>query len=122
MKALIPLTSLALLSACATPGGPPAYSAEATTFTGYVRFSDNEFQLYPRQAQVDTAFSRPCLSGALPRDLMRSARSDLSGQQVEFTGRTAPWAGRIVSHEGVDITNTCGGDFVLLADTVRVIR
>ena len=121
MKALLPLAGLMLLAGCATTPTPD-YAAGATAFTGYVRFSDDEFQLYPREAQVRTPFSRPCLSGALPRDAMRTARTDLSGQKVEFTGRTVAWTGAVIDREGINITNTCGGAFVLLADDVRVIR
>ena len=112
----------AMLSACATTPQTPVYEAAATTFTGYVVFTDNEFQLYPREAQIRTPFSRPCLSGALPRDAMWVARTDMSGQRVTFTGHTAPWTGKTITHEASDIRNTCGGAFVLLADDVEVLR
>jgi hypothetical protein len=120
--AIIAASAMLTLGACATAPSGPVYSAEATQFTGYVLFNDGEFQLYPREAQVRTPFSRPCLSGALPLNAMRAARQDLSGQKVTFTGRAVAWEGRVIDRDGVNVTNTCGGDFVLLADDVEVIR
>jgi hypothetical protein len=121
-KYLIGLAALTLAGCASTP--PGAFDPAATSFTGYVRFTEGEFQLYEREAQVRAPFSRPCVSGALPRDAQRSAAGDLSGQKVTFTGRAVAWptgeAG--LEHEGSTIRNTCGGSHVILAQTVSVIR
>jgi hypothetical protein len=97
----------------------------ATTFTGWVKVSGREFQLYSRQQQLNAPFARPCVSGALPRDLQRSSQ-DLAGTQVTFTGRAVPWASRgdaaVLMYEGSRISNDCGGEFVIQADSVRVLR
>lgn len=124
MKAFVipAIAAASLLSACATATAPADYRPTATEFTGYIVFNEEEFQLYPREAQIRTPFSRPCLSGALPLNQQRAARQDLPGQKVTISGRTAAWAGRTITHEGVDIRNTCGGPFVLLGDDVTVLR
>jgi len=89
------LTTAALaLSACASTGPSSntySYAATDTAFTGWVRFSNGEFQLYGDEDQVLQPFSRPCVSGAASRDEMRQAVQDLGGQKVRITGRTVPW-------------------------------
>lgn len=125
MKIALILSAAALaLTACATTPAQTAFDPSASSFTGYVRFTEGEFQLYAREAQVRAPFSRPCVSGALPRNAQRSAASDTGGQKVTFTGRAAPWpqgqAG--LDHQGSNIRNTCGGDFVILAETISIIR
>ncbi|MBB5747140.1 hypothetical protein [Brevundimonas variabilis] len=123
-------TSLALaasvlaLSACA-PGlqaTPEAYAATDTVFEGWLRFSGEEFQLNARQDQVLQPLARPCLSGALPRDLQRQARQDLNGQRVRITGQNRAWSddlpGRRIDQQGSNIRNECGAAFVILADRI----
>jgi hypothetical protein len=123
MKIAISLAAALTLTACASTPPGPAFDPAATSFTGYVRFADGEFQLYERQIQVERPFSRPCVSGVLPRNAQEAARGDLSGQKVTFTGRAVAWAGRTgLNHEGSVISNTCGGDHVILAQTVSVLR
>ncbi|GAA0635581.1 hypothetical protein [Brevundimonas lenta] len=124
---LLPAIGFLALTACATTPTPPAsFDPAATSFTGWVRFTDGEFQLFEREVQVRNEFSRPCVSGALPLDLQRTARRDLSGQMVTFTGRAVSWADRStptgLTHEASIIRNTCGGDYVILAESVSVIR
>ncbi|HYC97986.1 hypothetical protein [Brevundimonas sp.] len=122
MKIVVALAAVAL-TACASIPEPAAFDPAATSFTGYVRFTEGEFQLYEREAQVQAPFARPCVSGALPRDAQRSA-AEMSGQKVTFTGRAVAWpAGGVgLEHEGSTIRNTCGVDHVILAQTVSVIR
>ena len=122
-------TAAALLAGCATMPDAvavdPAFDPAATEFTGWVRVSGGEFQLYAEQRQLSEPFSRPCASGALPRNAQRTAQ-DLSGSQVTFTGRAAPWSDRdgvqTLMHEGSRISNQCRGAFVIKADSVRVLR
>lgn len=119
-----------VLSASAAQAEAPAadetrFDPAATTFTGWVRVSRGEFQLYPQQRQLREPFSRPCVSGALPRSLQESAAS-FSGAKVRFTGRAVSWDENRVSgavrHEGARILNECGGDFVIQATDVTVLR
>ena len=125
MKPIVALTAVLALGACAT-GGPSAntyvHAAGDTSFTGWVRFSNDEFQLYGDEDQVLQPFSRPCVSGAASRDGMRQARLDLNNAKVRIMGTTRPWReatnGRI-EHAGSDIRNDCGGSFVILADDIR---
>ena len=103
----------------------PPIDPAATTFTGWVRVSNGEFQLYETQRQIAEPFSRPCISGALPRNLQR-ASGDISGQQVTFTGKAVAWADRdaptTLNHEGSRIVNECRSDHVIAAESVRVLR
>ena len=103
----------------------PPIDPAATTFTGWVRVSNGEFQLYETQRQIAEPFARPCISGALPRDLQR-ASGDISGQQVTFTGRAVAWAERgtrtTINHQGSRIVNECRSDHVIEAESVRVLR
>ena len=119
---LIGLSALAL-TACAIGPAMPQYSAADTSFTGWVRFSGEEFQLYADRDQVLQPFARPCVSGAASKPEMEQAVRDLGGQKVTITGRTAAWStglpGNRSSHEGSAIRNACGGEFVILADDIR---
>ncbi len=125
MKSILILAAALTVTACAT-GGPSSntysYTAGDTAFTGWVRFSNGEFQLYGDEDQVRRPFSRPCVSGAASRGEMQQAMADLSGQKVRVTGRTVAWSeagnGRI-EHARSDIRNDCGGSFVILADDIR---
>jgi hypothetical protein len=130
MKTALILTALAAATAvagCATTSSPSnvaAVTADQTSFTGWVRVSRGEFQLFDEQRQLREPFSRPCVSGALPRNA-QDAAGDLNGSQVTFTGRTAPWTlatNTVLQHEGSRIVNECGGPLVILADDVRVLR
>jgi len=130
MKALAIGLAAAALGGCAgmlDPGNTPkaVLDPAASQWEGWVRFSEEEFQLYPREVQVLRPFSRPCLSGALPLNLQRQAVRDLGGQKVRVTGRTTPWTGREagnrIDHAGSDITNVCGGQAVILAESMVAI-
>jgi len=101
----------------------PHPQANDTTFTGYVRFSHGEFQLYANRNQVDLPFSRPCVSGVLPRALQQQAASDLGGAKVQITGATRAWSKDQSSLRYGDsvIRNDCGGDLVIEATSMRPI-
>lgn len=126
MKAIpfVVAASFLALAACASTlqPTPVAYAATDTVFEGWLRFSGEEFQLNARQDQVLQPLGRPCLSGALPRDLQRQARLDLNGQRVRITGQTQAWSddlpGRRIDRQGSNIRNECGAAFVILADRI----
>jgi hypothetical protein len=124
MKTILALTTALALTACATGPSPNTYvhAAGDTAFTGWVRFSNGEFQLYGDRNQVLQPFSRPCVSGAASLDEMRQARQDLDGAKVRITGMTRPWSEAItgrIQQDGSDIRNDCGGTFVIVADDIR---
>jgi len=128
MRPILIAAALGLAAAgCATtqtPSNVAAVTPDQTVFTGWVRVSGGEFQLFDEQRQLREPFSRPCVSGALPRNAQDAAR-DLSGSQVTFTGRTTPWSQAVnqtIEHQGSRIRNECRGDLVILADDVRVLR
>ena len=110
------------LGACATslPATPTAYAAGDTVFEGWVRFSGEEFELNADQDQVLQPLGRPCVSGSLPLDLLRQAKADLNNQRVRITGRAQAWSenlpGDRINYAGVNIRNTCGAAFVILAE------
>lgn len=130
MRIITALAGAAVVAGCAATGGnvapPPAgFDASATSFTGWVRVTGEEFQLFSEQRDLRTPGSRACVSGALPRNAQR-ASGDISGSQVRFTGRTLAWTERnqAESHDwqGSSITNDCRKAAVILADRVEVIR
>jgi hypothetical protein len=106
---------------------PAAASPESsdTTFEGYVRFVGEEFQLIERQNQYVSGRQRPCVSGALPRDLQRLAATDIAGQKVRITGTVMAWSadlpGDRYAWEGSNIRNECGADHVILATDIAAI-
>ena len=71
MKAttLTVIACAAALSACASAGATaPGFAASDTSFTGWEKFTGEEFELDADQDQVLQPFSRPCVSGAASRD------------------------------------------------------
>lgn len=124
MRTIFALAATLTLAACATAPSPNIYvhGASDIAFTGWVRFENEEFQLYGNENQVRLPFSRPCVSGAASRDVMQLARTDLNNAKVTITGTTRPWSaatsGRI-PHRGSFIRNDCGGAFVVLADDIQ---
>jgi hypothetical protein len=131
MKTLTLIVAVALgavLTGCATPAtlANPDLDPSATEFTGWVRVSHDEFQLFQEQRDLrDMPSALRCVSGALPHNLQESGR-DLSGAKVVFTGRAVAWSERdgvqTMSHEGARISNQCRADHVIKAQTVRVLR
>ena len=128
MKTALILTAAVLMSSAAPAAiaqDDTRFDPAATTFTGWVRVSRGEFQLFPEQRQLREPFSRPCVSGALPRNLQRTA-GDISGSQVRFTGRAVSWAeaqqNDLINYEGSRISNECRGDYVIQATEVTVLR
>ena len=121
MKALLALTAGTLLAGFSPAPAVVADEPVPTEIVGWVRFSDGEFQLYEREAQVLRPFSRPCLSGVASRDLMRQAGQDLNGRQVKITGVMADWAqaeNNRMEFRGSVVRNVCRGETVLLADSI----
>ena len=121
MKALLALTAGTLLAGFSPAQAVVADEPVPTEIVGWVRFSDGEFQLYEREAQVLRPFSRPCLSGVASRDLMRQAVQDLNGRQVKITGVMADWAkaeNNRMEFRGSVVRNVCRGETVLLADSI----
>jgi hypothetical protein len=130
VRTLVILAGALTLSACATSGpntAPPpvGFDASASQFTGWVRVTGEEFQLFAEQRDLRNPAARSCVSGALPRNPQR-ASGDLNGSQVRFTGRTLAWAernqGQTHDWQGSTITNGCRKDVVILADRVEVLR
>jgi len=122
MKTILILTAGALLAGFAPAPVVDADGPVPTETVGWVKFSDGEFQLYEREAQVLRPFARPCLSGVASRDLMRQAMRDLEGQQVRITGVVVDWAkaeNHRIEFRGSNVRNACGGETVLLADSIR---
>lgn len=125
LRIAISLAAALALTGCANGPSSNTYvhAATDTSFTGWVKFSGEEFQLYGDEDQVLQPFARPCVSGAASRDEMRQAVIDLSGHKVTITGRTTTWSadlpGHRITHEGSNIRNDCGGAFVILADDIR---
>lgn len=121
--AVLTALSLGACASTATVPPPAAFDAGAGSWVGWVRFSGEEFRLYPEQNASRRAFSQDCVSGALPRDLQRQASADLGGMKVLVQGRTAPWSddlpGDRLEHEGSNITNGCRKDVVILASSIR---
>lgn len=133
MKSLMLIAAVATVGAAAIGGcataasvaADPAFDPAATTFTGWVKVTGEEFELYSEQRDLTQPFVRPCVSGALPANAQRAA-GDLTGSQVTFTGKAVAWAGRdgsqTLNHQGSFIHNQCRGDYVIAADSVRVLR
>ncbi len=119
---LIAVSALMTLGACAS-APPAAFDTAATEWTGWVKFTGEEFELYADEDQLMQPFARPCLSGALPRDLQRQAARDLGGQEVKVTGTVRPWAAGTptMDRAGSTITNSCGGSVVVLAETMAPV-
>jgi hypothetical protein len=121
VKTILILTAGTLLAGFAPAPAVVAHEPVPTEIVGWVRFSDGEFQLYEREAQVRRPFSRPCLSGVASRDLMRQAVQDLNGRQVKITGVMADWAraeNNRMEFRGSVVRNVCRGETVLLADRI----
>lgn len=123
MKTILTLTAGALLAGFAPAPQVPAAGEEVrASLTGWVRFENEEFQLYGDEDQVLQPFSRPCMSGAASRNVMRQAVQDLNNAKVTISGRVMAWSerdGRSIRHRGSIIRNDCGGETVLLADDIR---
>jgi len=117
------LTAVTPAFAYAPPAEEPTPQPTDTSFTGYVRFSSGEFQLYANRNQVDLPFSRPCVSGVLPRGLQRQAEQDLNGAKVRISGTTREWTKDApgLRYGESTIRNDCGGDFVIEATRISPI-
>ena len=123
MKMLIGAIALWLVATAASAQDRPA---PPTTFEGWINFSGEEFQLVDSQNRYRAGQTRPCISGALPRDEQRAAAATMGRQKVRVTGASVPWSqdlpGDRLDHEGSNIRNECGGDFVILGTDIAVIQ
>ncbi|MFN3836174.1 MAG: hypothetical protein ACK4MI_00520 [Brevundimonas sp.] len=126
--------AIALTAAAAVLGGcastttlpNPALDVNATSFTGWLRVTNGEFQLYQTQRDLRMPPSAlRCVSGALPFNQQDAAR-DLNGAKVTLTGQATPWSARdgvqTLVFEGSRISNLCRGDHVIKARSVTVLR
>lgn len=97
-----------------------------TTFEGWISFSGEEFQLIESENRYRAGVSRPCVSGALPRDLQRTSAATIGRQKVRVTGTTMEWSqdlpGHRYDHDGSNIRNECGAAFVILGTDIEVIQ
>ena len=97
-----------------------------TTFEGWINFSGEEFQLVENQNSYVAGRSRPCVSGALPRDEQRTAAATIGRQKVRVTGTALEWSddlpGDRYDHDGSNIRNECDGAFVILGTDIAVIQ
>jgi hypothetical protein len=105
-----------------TPAQPTV--SEPTTFEGWIRVSGEEFQLITNENRFRTGMSRPCVSGALPRNIQRTVR-EYAGQKVRITGVTMAWSddlpGDRYTWEGSNIRNECESEVVILATEIDAI-
>ncbi|RZJ38656.1 MAG: hypothetical protein EON87_20535 [Brevundimonas sp.] len=118
------------LGACASTGTniaptPSWVNASATQFEGWARVSNGEIQLFAEQRDLRRNLPVDCISGALPRNLQRTA-GDLNGLKIRLHGRTAAWADRTgaqtLDWQGSNIVNDCRREVVILADRVEALR
>jgi hypothetical protein len=128
MKLILFGAGALLVAGCASLPDTRAVSgfdANATNFTGWVRVTGGEFQLVSEQRLLRDPMMRHFISGALPQNSQDAAR-DLNGSRVEMVGRAVAWADRdgaqTLNHRGSLITNQCRSDFVIAAQTVRVLQ
>ena len=84
-------TAFALSLFAAAPAAELEAPQPPVTFEGWINFSGEEFQLVERQNQYVAGRERPCVSGALPRNV-QYASLDTNGQRVRITGRAVAWA------------------------------
>ena len=100
--------------------------APPTTFEGWINFSGEEFQLVENQNRYRADVRRPCISGALPRDLQRMSMETIGRQKVRVTGTAMTWSddlpGDRYTYQGSNIRNECEGAFVILGTDIEVIQ
>ena len=117
------LAALALSLAAPSTAEAPS---DVTTFEGWINFSGEEFQLVESQNRYRAGQTRPCVSGALPRDEQRTAAATIGRQKVRITGTRVAWSdglpGNRLDHQGSNIRNECGGAFVILGADIAVIQ
>ena len=124
MKMIIGALALAFAASPAMAQAPD-YSPGQTVFEGWVTIGQNGFQLMASESSFRRGFTRPCISGALPRDEQRAAGATIGRQKVRITGTTLAWSddfpGDRYEYEGSSIGNGCHADFIILATDIEVI-
>lgn len=120
------LAALALSLVIAAPAVAEVQPTPPTTFEGWINFSGEEFQLVESQNRYVAGTRRPCISGALPRDLQRMSASTIGRQKVRVTGTTMAWSGDLpgdrYEYEGSVLRNECEGAVVILGTDIAVIQ
>ena len=98
----------------------------AQEFNGRLEFY-GEFTLFPFPASSPRA--KECISGALPLAKHRRAQRLYGGKTVSIRGRMVPYSSLVETvgatergWKGTPIPNYCGGEYVILADKVRLMR
>ena len=123
MKSIFAALALSLVAGVASAQERPGPVA---TYEGWINFSGEEFQLVERQNQYVAGRERPCVSGALPRDLQRSSAATIGRQKVRVTGSAMAWSddlpGDRFDYQGSNIRNECGAAFVILGSDIAVIQ
>ncbi|WP_298161604.1 hypothetical protein [Brevundimonas sp.] len=123
MKMILAALSLIVAAPAAAEVQP---AATPTTFEGWINFSGEEFQLVESQNRYVAGTRRPCISGALPRDLQRMSASTIGRQKVRVTGTTMAWSedlpGDRYEYEGSVVRNECEGALVILGTDIAVIQ
>lgn len=126
MKTSLLIAAAAMILSAPAVAEAPAQPtlSEPTTFEGWIRVSGEEFQLITNENRYRTGFSRPCVSGALPRNLQRTV-GEYAGQKVRITGVTMEWSddlpGDRYTWEGSNIRNECESEVVILATRIDAI-
>lgn len=120
------MSLIAAAFALSLTAAPAVEPTSPTTFEGWINFSGEEFQLIENQNRYVSGLRRPCVSGALPRDLQRGSAASIGRQKVRITGTAMPWSddlpGDRYDYEGSNIRNDCGADFVILGTDIEVIQ
>ena len=118
--------ALALSLSAAAPLAEAQPAPTPTTFEGWINFSGEEFQLIESENRYRAGTRRPCVSGALPRDLQRMSASTIGRQKVRVTGTAMAWSGDMpgdrYEYEGSVLRNECHGAFVILGRDIAVIQ
>ncbi|WP_426035185.1 hypothetical protein [Brevundimonas sp. DC300-4] len=126
MKMILAALALSLAATGPAAAQSTGFTADQTTFEGWINFSGEEFQLIESENRYVAGTRRPCVSGALPRDEQRMAASTIGRQKVRVTGtameRSDDLPGDRYDYEGSSIRNECDGAFVILGTDIAVIQ
>ncbi len=120
------MSLIAAAFALSLTAAPVAEPTPPTTFEGWISFSGEEFQLIENENRYRAGVSRPCVSGALPRNLQRSSAATIGRQKVRVTGTAMEWSddlpGDRYDYQGSNIRNECDAAFVILGTDIEVIQ
>ena len=126
MKMILAALALSLAATGPAAAQSTGFTADQTTFEGWINFSGEEFQLIESENRYVAGTRRPCVSRALPRDEQRMAAATIGRQKVRVTGTVLEWSddlpGDRYDYEGSSIRNECDGAFVILGSDIAVIQ